>query len=75
MIEVTVTQEEHSLSYEVGFLLGSREAPHEGVLSTNEIESDGIKAWQQAKKIMPLDMVDFVEGFVGGYSSYLNGLI
>jgi hypothetical protein len=65
----------HSMSYDVGYLVGSKDAKVSGVLPTEDTEALGIASYQMAKKSMTLDIVEFCTGYVAGYAAYLNGIV
>lgn len=72
---MSMTIDEHSTSYELGFTAGARDAKNEPIKQTEEIEVLGIASYQMAKKSMTLDLVEFCTGYVAGYAAYLNGIV
>ena len=71
-----ITDEQHSTSYELGFNKGATDAAeNEPIEDTDEAEARGILAWQQAKKTMELDLVQFVTGYTEAWSMFMNGFI
>jgi hypothetical protein len=73
---MSITTDEHSTSYELGFNVGAHDVAESVPIDDNdEIEAMGIASWQRARRSMELDLVQFVTGYVEAWSMYLNGFI
>jgi hypothetical protein len=72
---MNVQAEKHSMSYELGFNQGDADARDGSIPLPDEIEAMGIATWQQARKSMELDLIQFVAGYVEARNMYLNGFI
>ncbi len=65
----------HSVSYELGHISGVEVAKVMGVQDEEDIQALGIATWQETRRSMNLDLLDFVNGYTQGYAMYLNGFI
>ncbi len=65
----------NSIDYEIGFLVGSKQAVIDGVLDSENIQAGAIKTWIQAQNSIILDLVEYSAGFISGYNAYLNGIV
>jgi hypothetical protein len=65
----------HSPSFELGLVLGSKDAQIHGVLSEKEIKTLSLLAYHKTKRALILDLVDFGLGYISGYAGFLNGIV
>jgi hypothetical protein len=75
MIDIWIIQPpQDDRDFQIGFLVGSRDAEIHGDKPLEDIESCAILNWQRTKPAITLDVLRFCLVYVGGYTSYLNGL-
>jgi hypothetical protein len=67
--------DEHSTSYELGFMFGERDCKELPLMKRDQIESMAIATWTQARKSMQLELVDFVNAYRDAYVMWYNGFI